>query len=79
MVGPYRELAPIGRSAPLLGSILADLVRYLSTVVVLFAIGFAMGFRADHCAHPCPPRSVRPCSAAVRSPTLAGSPRARGR
>lgn len=40
----FRSL-PIGRSAPLLGSVLADLVRYLITVLILFAIGFLMGFR----------------------------------
>lgn len=40
----FRSL-PIGRSAPLLGSVLADLVRYLVTVLILFAIGSLMGFR----------------------------------
>lgn len=42
----FRSL-PIGRSAPLLGSVLADLVRYLVTVLILFAIGFLMGFRVE--------------------------------
>ncbi|PWV49178.1 ABC transporter permease [Nocardiopsis sp. L17-MgMaSL7] len=42
----FRSL-PIGRSAPLLGSVLADLVRYLVTVLVLFAIGHLMGFRVE--------------------------------
>lgn len=42
----FRSL-PIGRSAPLLGSILADLVRYLIAVLLLFAIGFLMGFRVE--------------------------------
>ncbi len=40
----FRSL-PIGRSAPLLGSILADFVRYLIVVAVLFIIGFLLGFR----------------------------------
>ena len=43
---PFRSL-PIGRSAPLLGSVLADLVRYVITVLILFAIGFLMGFRVE--------------------------------
>ncbi|SIO89988.1 ABC transporter permease [Nocardiopsis sp. JB363] len=42
----FRSL-PIGRSAPLLGSVLADLVRYVITVLILFAIGFLMGFRVE--------------------------------
>lgn len=42
----FRSL-PIGRSAPLLGSVLADLVRYVITVLILFAIGFLMGFRIE--------------------------------
>lgn len=40
----FRSL-PIARTAPLLGSILADVVRYVIAVAVLFAIGFLMGFR----------------------------------
>ncbi|MBR8742890.1 ABC transporter permease [Nocardiopsis sp. MG754419] len=42
----FRSL-PISRSAPLLGSVLADLVRYVITVLILFAIGFLMGFRVE--------------------------------
>ncbi|GHC85206.1 hypothetical protein GCM10007079_27850 [Nocardiopsis terrae] len=37
--------APDRRPAPLLGSVLADLVRYLATVLILFAIGSLMDFR----------------------------------
>ena len=40
----FRSL-PISRLAPLLGSVLADLVRYLLAVAVLFAIGALLGFR----------------------------------
>jgi oleandomycin transport system permease protein len=40
----FRSL-PIGRTAPLLGSVMADVVRYAVAVAVLFAIGFLMGFR----------------------------------
>ncbi|MCT2586448.1 ABC transporter permease [Actinophytocola gossypii] len=41
----FRSL-PISRVAPLLGSVLADLVRYLIAVAVLFALGALLGFRA---------------------------------
>ncbi|WP_194916715.1 ABC transporter permease [Catenulispora rubra] len=40
----FRSL-PIGRSAPLLGSILGDAIRYLLSIAALFAIGFVLGFR----------------------------------
>jgi oleandomycin transport system permease protein len=40
----FRSL-PISRLAPLLGSVLADLVRYLLAVAILFAIGALLGFR----------------------------------
>jgi oleandomycin transport system permease protein len=36
---------PIPRSAPLVGAVLADVVRYLIAYVVLLAVGAAMGFR----------------------------------
>jgi oleandomycin transport system permease protein len=36
---------PISRLAPLLGSVLADIVRYLLAVAILFAIGTLLGFR----------------------------------
>ncbi|OLT12900.1 ABC transporter [Pseudonocardia sp. CNS-139] len=36
---------PISRLAPLLGSLLADVVRYAAAVAILFAIGTALGFR----------------------------------
>ncbi|MEU8200308.1 ABC transporter permease [Streptosporangium sp. NPDC049046] len=41
----FRSL-PISRLAPLLGSVLADIVRYLLAVAILFAIGTLLGFRA---------------------------------
>jgi oleandomycin transport system permease protein len=40
----FRSL-PISRLAPLLGSVVADLVRYLLAVAVLLAIGALLGFR----------------------------------
>ena len=40
----FRSL-PIGRSAPLLGSIMADMVRYIIAIALLFGIGYLMGFR----------------------------------
>lgn len=42
----FRSL-PISRAAPLLGSILADLVRYVIAVTLLFAIGSLLGFRVQ--------------------------------
>jgi oleandomycin transport system permease protein len=38
---------PISRSAPLIGSVLADAVRYVVAVAVVFVVGYAMGFRVD--------------------------------
>jgi hypothetical protein len=40
----FRSL-PISRTAPLLGSVLADILRYLIAVAVLFGIGAPLGFR----------------------------------
>ncbi|BCJ33949.1 transport permease protein [Actinocatenispora thailandica] len=40
----FRSL-PIGRSVPLVGSVLGDLVRYLLSIAVLFACAYPMGFR----------------------------------
>lgn len=40
----FRSL-PISRLAPLLGSVLADLVRYLLAVTLLFGLGVVLGFR----------------------------------
>lgn len=42
----FRSL-PIARSAPLLGSVLADSARYLVTLTVLFVVGVLMGFRVE--------------------------------
>lgn len=42
----FRSL-PISRLAPLLGSVLADIVRYLLAVGILFAIGALLGFRVQ--------------------------------
>ncbi len=40
----FRSL-PIGRSAPLIGSVAGDTVRYILALVVLFAVGYLLGFR----------------------------------
>ncbi|TDD40677.1 ABC transporter permease [Saccharopolyspora elongata] len=40
----FRSL-PISRTAPLLGSVMADILRYLIAVAILFAIGALLGFR----------------------------------
>jgi oleandomycin transport system permease protein len=42
----FRSL-PISRLAPLLGSVLADVVRYLLAVAILFGLGVALGFRVQ--------------------------------
>ena len=49
----FRSL-PISRLAPLLGSVLADVVRYLLAVALLFAIGTLLGFRV----HGSPPAAL---------------------
>jgi oleandomycin transport system permease protein len=40
----FRSL-PIGRSAPLIGSVLGDVIRYVVSLAGLFAFGYAIGFR----------------------------------
>ncbi|HEX6756456.1 MAG TPA: ABC transporter permease [Mycobacteriales bacterium] len=40
----FRSL-PIPRSAPLVGAVLAEVVRFVVSVVVLMAVGYALGFR----------------------------------
>ncbi len=40
----FRSL-PIARSAPLIGAVLGDVVRYIVTMVVILAFGMALGFR----------------------------------
>lgn len=40
----FRSL-PIGRSAPLIGSVLGDLIRYVLAIVVLLGFGYLLGFR----------------------------------
>lgn len=42
----FRSL-PISRSAPLIGAVLGDVVRYVVCCVVLAVVGFAMGFRLE--------------------------------
>ncbi|PWV49233.1 ABC transporter permease [Nocardiopsis sp. L17-MgMaSL7] len=42
----FRSL-PIARSAPLIGAILGDLVRYAITVVMVVLVGVAIGFRPE--------------------------------
>jgi oleandomycin transport system permease protein len=41
----FRSL-PIGRSAPLVGAVLADIVRYATLCVVTLGFGYVLGFRA---------------------------------
>ena len=43
----FRSL-PISRSAPLVGAVLADLVRYLVLFAVMMSVGTLMGFRATN-------------------------------
>ena len=40
----FRSL-PIARSAPLVGAVLGDLIRYVVAIVVLLGFGYALGFR----------------------------------
>ncbi|PRX92448.1 ABC transporter permease [Allonocardiopsis opalescens] len=40
----FRSL-PIARSAPLIGAVLGDLVRYVLSLVVILVVGFLIGFR----------------------------------
>ncbi|GHC84909.1 transport permease protein [Nocardiopsis terrae] len=42
----FRSL-PIARSAPLIGAVLGDLVRYAITVVMVMLVGLAIGFRPE--------------------------------
>lgn len=42
----FRSL-PIARSAPLIGAVLGDIVRYLMSIAVLFIVATAMGFRVQ--------------------------------
>lgn len=42
----FRSL-PIGRSAPLTGIVLGDLIRYVLAAAVLFATGYLLGFRVE--------------------------------
>lgn len=43
----FRSL-PIGRSAPLVGAVMADLVRYVILFVVMIGVGTVMGFSPAH-------------------------------
>jgi oleandomycin transport system permease protein len=47
----FRSL-PIGRSAPLIGSVVGDMIRYLVALAVLFGFGYLLGFRAQSSALP---------------------------
>ena len=40
----FRSL-PIARSAPLIGSVLGDMIRFVVSIVVLIGFGYAIGFR----------------------------------
>ena len=43
----FRSL-PIARSAPLIGAVLGDVVRYVVSIVVLMGFGYLLGFRDRH-------------------------------
>jgi len=43
----FRSL-PVARSAPLVGAVAADIVRYLTVCVVMLGFGTIMGFRAEN-------------------------------
>jgi len=43
----FRSL-PIARVAPLIGAVLGDSVRYLTSIVILMVTGFALGFRFEN-------------------------------
>ncbi|MFI5729712.1 ABC transporter permease [Kribbella sp. NPDC051587] len=43
----FRSL-PIARISPLIGAVLGDAVRYMLSIVILMATGFALGFRFDN-------------------------------
>jgi oleandomycin transport system permease protein len=47
----FRSL-PIARSAPLIGSVLGDMIRYVLALGALFGMGFALGFRVTTGALP---------------------------
>ena len=40
----FRSL-PIGRSAPLIGGVLGDMIRYVVSIVVMLGFGYVLGFR----------------------------------
>ncbi|NEE02166.1 ABC transporter permease [Phytoactinopolyspora halotolerans] len=42
----FRSL-PIARGAPLIGSVLGDMIRYVIAVVTVFAVAYLMGFRVE--------------------------------
>lgn len=42
----FRSL-PIARSAPLIGAVLGDMVRYFLTIVMVLLVGVAIGFRPE--------------------------------
>ncbi|MFG1927732.1 ABC transporter permease [Cryptosporangium sp. NPDC048952] len=56
----FRSL-PIPRSAPLIGAVLGDVVRYVIVTVSTLAVGYAMGFRIDNN----PLAAVAACALAV--------------
>jgi oleandomycin transport system permease protein len=42
----FRSL-PVSRSAPLVGAVMADIVRYLTVCLVMLGFGYVMGFRVE--------------------------------
>ena len=45
---PLPQSLPIARAAPLVGAVLADVVRYVLLCVVTLGFGYVLGFRAQH-------------------------------
>ncbi|ONI68005.1 ABC transporter [Kribbella sp. ALI-6-A] len=43
----FRSL-PIARVSPLIGAVLGDAIRYLTSIVILMVTGFALGFRFEN-------------------------------
>ncbi len=51
VIDRYRAM-PMARSAPLLGRLVADTLRIVVTVLVILAVGYAVGFRFQNGAEP---------------------------
>ena len=70
LIERFRSL-PMSRSAVLIGRTTADMVRNIFTVIIITAVGFAVGFRPDGTVFDYVPPSCCSCCSASPSP---GSP-----